>query len=386
MRAQWKNRFANQGRSPYLLKMNAEYQEQSTERRFIPSFRSVVVLLMLISFSQIAHAEDFRKVVQLTGYWKFSVGDYEAWSDPNYDDSGWDEIRVPGKWEDQGYQDYNGYAWYRKKFKMYDISASTPIYLYLGRIDDADEVYLNGKLLGRSGSFPPQYITAYNQERKYYIPREYLNFNGVNTIAVRIYDEFREGGIIDNPAGIYVDESYRDLDLIFPGRWKFHLGDNSQWKSPSYDDSSWELINVPSAWEQEGYPGYDGYAWYRLNFSIPAELRNEKLYVVLGKIDDEDHVYLNGHLIGSVFDLPKDGDYRRKGYEYNARRVYAIPADLIRKNGENVLAVRVYDGQIRGGIYEGPLGLMTYESYRSYQRKHQSSQPFIDYLIDILDD
>jgi hypothetical protein len=343
------------------------------------------VLLIFMMIPLQLNAEELRKLVQLPGYWKFSVGDYAEWANPKFDDSGWDEIRVPGKWEDSGYEDYNGFAWYRVNFKMVETSGNGIIYLILGRIDDVNEVYLNGKLLGRSGSFPPNYRTAYTEKRKYSIPREYLNFNQINTLAVRVYDSYLEGGIIDDPAGIYMDEDYTFLDLDLSGKWKFHLGDNKQWRQTDFDDAFWSEIRVPSEWEHEGYPDYDGYAWYRKEFRLPSKLRNmNDLYLALGKIDDYDNVYLNGVSIGNVFDLDKDGEYKRRGYEYNARRVYKIPENLLKEEGTNVLAVRVYDEVWRGGIYEGPIGIMTEEKCKEYRKKHYANQSFWDYIIDEL--
>ncbi len=78
----------------------------------------------------------------------------------------------------------------------------------------------------------------------------------------------------------------------------------------------------------------------------------------------------------------KYGEYKRKGYEYNARRVYKIPGGLLKSNGRNVIAVRVYDSKFRGGIYEGPIGFMTEENYEKYRRKHYGNRTFWDYVID----
>ena len=341
------------------------------------------ILFQMVLFStQKASAEDLTRIISLTGSWKFSVGDNSNWSDPGFNDSNWDVINVPGKWEDNGYSEYNGYAWYRKKFTLQTISDNTPVYLVFGRIDDADEVYLNGRKIGMSGNFPPDFISAYNERRKYNIPREYINFNGTNTLAVRVYDSYLEGGIINGPVGIYIDEDYNFLDLDLSGQWKFHLGDNKQWKSPSFDDGLWPKINVPSEWEHEGYVNYDGYAWYRTKFRVPSDLKNQTLYLVLGKIDDYDYVYLNDKLIGNVFELDKDGEYRRKGYEYNARRIYKIPTEALNQNGDNTIAIRVFDGRIRGGIYEGPIGLMTESNCRQYRRKHYENQSFWDFIVE----
>jgi sialate O-acetylesterase len=191
-----------------------------------------------------------------------------------------------------------------------------------------------------------------------------------------------EGGIVDGPTGLYYDVDNELLDVNLTGRWKIHTGDNKDWKSRDFDDKEWKRINVPSDWENEGLDNYDGYAWYRVNFRVPQNLGARDLYLVLGKIDDIDDVYLNGKFIGNVYDLRKDGEYKRRGWEYNARRIYKIQDDLLDRDGINTLAVRVYDTHERGGIYEGPVGIMSAENYREYRNKHYTNQSFWDYVFD----
>jgi sialate O-acetylesterase len=350
-------------------------------------FWHLTFIILAVMNSITVCAEDLRKVISLAGYWRFSIGDDDRWASPAYDDAHWDQISVPDRWENQGYNEYNGYAWYRKKFKLGDMPDNSTMYLMLGRIDDADIVYLNGKVLGKSGGFPPNFVTAYDRVRKYIIPSGVLKEDAENLISVKVYDTFLDGGIVDGPIGIYSDADYDFLSLDLSRRWKFHTGDNKDWKSPDFKDEGWKSINVPSAWENEGYENYDGYAWYRLRFTSPQNFITGELYLSLGKIDDVDDVYLNGKHIGNVYDLKKDAEYRRSGWEYNARRIYKIPAGLLNLNGKNTIAIRVYDGQLQGGIYEGPVGIMTSENYRRYRNKYYTNQSFWDYLFDkIYDD
>ncbi|HZY26449.1 MAG TPA: beta galactosidase jelly roll domain-containing protein, partial [Bacteroidales bacterium] len=117
---------------------------------------------------------------------------------------------------------------------------------------------------------------------------------------------------------------------------------------------------------------YDGYAWYRLKFTVPQNLSKEELYLSLGKIDDIDDVYLNGEHVGNVYDLRKKSYWGNSGGEYNVRRTYKIREGLLNRNGSNTIAVRVYDGQGLGGIYEGPIGIMTADNYHIYKKKHHS--------------
>lgn len=332
-------------------------------------FLAFFMILSILSIS--VKAEDLRKIVSLSGYWKFSIGDDSKWANPSYDDSGWDQISVPGKWEDQGYNDYNGYAWYRKTFKVNGIPANTTIYLMMGRIDDADVVYLNGKEVGRNGTFPPNFVTAYDRIRKYIIPADYLKEGSDNVISVKVYDTYGDGGIVDGPAGIYYDEDNELLSLNLNGSWKFQTGDNKSWKAPEYNDEAWKTINVPATWESQGYEDYDGYAWYRLKFTLPHDFNKGELYLSLGKIDDIDDVYLNGEHIGNVYDLRKRA-YYNSNWEWTIPRTYKIREGLLNRNGSNTIAVRVYDGQGLGGIYEGPIGIMTADNYHIYKKKHHS--------------
>ena len=73
-------------------------------------------------------------------------------------------------WENQGFPGYDGYAWYRKTFPTPRRYRDHQLYLHLGYIDDVDEVYLNGNLVGYKGDFPPWYDSAFNIFRQYIIP------------------------------------------------------------------------------------------------------------------------------------------------------------------------------------------------------------------------
>lgn len=349
------------------------------------NYKLFVLFVLFVLMAVSVRAEDLRKIASLSGSWKFSIGDDSKWANPEFNDSDWDQIDVPGNWEDQGYRDYNGYAWYRKKFSVHELPSNSTLYLLLGRIDDADEVFLNGKQIGKSGKFPPDFLTAYDRDRKYVIPAELLKQNGDNVLSVKVYDSYMTGGITDGPIGIYVDADIDLLDLNLSGNWKFHTGNDRSWKSPEFNDSEWKTINVPSYWENEGYEDYDGYAWYRLEFKIPQNFSGGDLYLSLGKIDDIDDVYLNGELIGNVYDLRRNTFSRGTGWEYNMRRIYKIHDGLLKKNGSNIIAVKVYDGQGLGGIYEGPIGIMSAENAKKYKNKHHNDNgysSFWEYMYD----
>ena len=323
-----------------------------------------------------AVAADYKTLVNLAGYWKFNLGDDKKWSGSKFDDKNWDNIRVPADWERQGYMGYDGYAWYRRKVFIPSVDKDRTIMLIVSNIDDIDEIYFNDHLVGHLGLFPPSYSTAYGWERRYLLPVEYVNQDGDNTIAVRVYDDGGEGGIIGDKVRICLDADEDYLTLNLAGDWKFKLFDKKVWKEADFDDTNWSVIKVPGYWESQGYFNYDGYAWYRKSFVFPKELENKKAFLVLGKIDDEDEVYLNGKKIGETSMLEGrhgffegDENWWGNSNDYRLDRIYDIPNDVIKK-GNNVIAVRVYDSGIGGGIYEGPIGLMDQDNVKVYKKKH----------------
>lgn len=307
----------------------------------------------------------------LSGNWKFSIGINEKWASQGFDDSGWESIRVPASWEDQGFYGYNGYGFYRKDVTVPSSFKGRMLYLVLGYIDDVDEVYFNGHKIGSTGSFPPKYTSAYNAERKYYLPEEYIHFDAQNVIAVKVYDSQQEGGIVGGNIGIYGGKMAVNLSVNLQSAWKFKTGDDMKRKDPDYDDSAWDKLFVPGNWEDQGYRNYDGMAWYRKSFVLKTLPVNDKVILLLGKIDDIDQVYINGTLVGSTGKFSPKPELM--GMEWEALRGYYIPDGVLKKDQKNVIAIRVYDEWGNGGIYEGPVGLITQTKYVEYWKSIKKS-------------
>lgn len=138
---------------------------------------------------------------------------------------------------------------------------------------------------------------------------------------------------------------------------RFSTGDDLAWKDKDFNDTPWKTIRTDQIWENQGVSGYNGYAWYRIHFDLPSSLLEksylkEQLHIYLSKIDDADETYLNGKLIGKTGSFPDSPS----GYSssYNSPREYflSVKDPALRWDQENVLAIRVYDGNGNGGIYE----------------------------------
>ncbi|MDX1741305.1 MAG: beta galactosidase jelly roll domain-containing protein, partial [Rhodothermales bacterium] len=270
---------------------------------------------------------DEASFVDLSGAWQFRTGDDLNWKLPSTSQGQWDLIDVPDSWESRGHPDLDGFAWYRRAFKLpQDFGEGATVVLHLGKIDDVDEVYLNGVFVGATGGMPPAYYSAYDAVREYTLPPGALDANGENIVAVRIFDNGGFGGIVDGRVGL---SEIGDLepDLVrLDGMWSFRTGDDPSWSQVDVGKEGWTSITVPGNWEPQGYRDYDGYAWYRKEFFLPARPEPTHFVLRLGKIDDLDVAYMNGVEVG------RTGAMGRAGISDNdwlTDREYRVPATVL---------------------------------------------------------
>jgi sialate O-acetylesterase len=335
-----------------------------------------LLLIVLISYGCIENHyppppprnETEKLVLDLSGRWKFSLGDDQRWKDEKFDDKNWEKIYVPSSWENQGFHGYDGFAWYRNSFKLTSDLKDKDIYLVLGYVDDVDQTFINGNLIGLSGGFPPNYRTAFNAFRKYYIPKEFLNKDADNIISVRVFDAELDGGILSGKIGLYTYEGGFEPDVNLSGIWDFKTGDDSSFLKNNFVDLKTDKLMVPAHWDVQGYQDFDGFGWYRKSFYLPKELDGESMILLMGKIDDIDQTFVNGILVGStgLWNFQNIPTEFNKNEEYRISRVYSVPQKLLRFGETNTIVVRVYDGFRDGGIYDGPVGLIKQSNYKKY--------------------
>ena len=147
------------------------------------------------------------RLAELPLTWRFRPGDDPAWSAPDLDDSGWTTIAAGAPWERQGNEGLDGFAWYRAAFTAPRRAPAGPLALELGRVDDADETFVNGVRVGATGTVPPAYGSAWQAYRRYAVPREAIRWGRDNVVAVRVYDG-------DGPGGWYSFRRDRPPSLI----------------------------------------------------------------------------------------------------------------------------------------------------------------------------
>jgi len=136
-----------------------------------------------------------------------------VWANEKIDASKWMKLTVPSTWESQGYDGFDGIAWYRSTFDLTEAEAKDKISLALGKIDDSDITWVNGQKVG-------EMIQSWNEQRLYKVPSEILK-TGKNTIAIRVEDTGGGGGIHGDAASIYVKTNAQKIALA--GEWDFRL-------------------------------------------------------------------------------------------------------------------------------------------------------------------
>jgi cephalosporin-C deacetylase-like acetyl esterase len=134
--------------------------------------------------------------------WKFHAGEGvdSLWTTVAYNDAAWQEVTTDNFLQEQIAVRSTGFGWYRKVISLSDSLQSAvrkkgAVMLHLGRLVSADEVYVNGTLVGKTGGFPHDYKGYNESERHYLVPADVLNIDGANLIAVKFFD-WNTGGFL----------------------------------------------------------------------------------------------------------------------------------------------------------------------------------------------
>jgi hypothetical protein len=136
------------------------------------------------------------------------------------------------------------------------------------------------------------------------------------------------------------------------GPWRFHTGDDPAWAQPDFNDSAWSTMDLTPpkgsydpysggsgfvpGWTARGFPGYSGFAWYRLRVSLRDPVGGGLALKMPDNVDDAYQVFANGQLIGAF------GRFSGNGVtHYIAQpRALTLPAGI--GSGPLTIAVRMW--------------------------------------------
>jgi len=109
-----------------------------------------------------------------------------------------------------------------------------------------------------------------------------------------------------------------------------------EWFLEDLNDRDWEEMEVPGFWANEKPGEVNVVVWFRKKVNVPKSMVGKEARLWLGRLVDQDHVYVNGEFAGTT------------GYQYPPRK-YSLPENLL-KEGENTIAVRLINEQGQGGF------------------------------------
>jgi hypothetical protein len=109
----------------------------------------VNVLLFLLCAGGLAaqpiEIQGLGSAAPLNGIWKQKLGDNPAWADPAFDDSAWAAISMPRP----ATPGARGITWHRIHLSLPE--SSDPLFVMIGPLFPAYEIYANGRAIGRFG-------------------------------------------------------------------------------------------------------------------------------------------------------------------------------------------------------------------------------------------
>ena len=252
------------------------------------------------------------------------------------------------------------FGWYACEFNMPEPLHGMDLIADLGIIDDSDETFVNGTMVGAIGKFPFGY--AMQTERLYHIPATFKLER--NFMAVHVWNHWGVGGFFGPPvlkASLWRSSTnwnvafLGDKDVPYAGLNTAESLDEAVSLISDYDRLPWKNFARPSRQSSEW--SESSYALFKVSFTLAVDITPRRfgmprrfaspVVLDVGPVFDVAAFFLNGRRIGLVGRFPENGS---PGFTETAQRGRLIvPPDAWSKDGNNELAAIVYRERGRGG-------------------------------------
>jgi len=163
----------------------------------------------------------------------------------------WHTMSVPGYWADQAPGFMNGVVWLKKAVVLKKDYTGKTARLVLGRMVDADSVFVNGSFVGN---------TTYLYPRRRYDFMGSILKAGINTITIRLVNQSGKGGFVpDKPYALVMGED----SVLLAGRWKYKVGAATP-PAPGQTFIRWGPSGLYNAMLTPAFSyGIKGFIWYQ---------------------------------------------------------------------------------------------------------------------------
>jgi sialate O-acetylesterase len=130
-------------------------------------------------------------------------------------DSTWNDMTLPTLWEKTELGNFDGAIWFRHTIEIPSNWIGKSLVLHLGPIDDMDETYANGILVGRTLQ-----QGFWQTNRIYSIPDSMVH-GSILRIAVRVIDNQGGGGIWGDQNSMFLSCDSSEQTISLAGNWKY---------------------------------------------------------------------------------------------------------------------------------------------------------------------
>ncbi|MGV8092976.1 MAG: sialate O-acetylesterase [Mangrovibacterium sp.] len=134
-----------------------------------------------------------------------------VWASPDFDDSGWSNMSLPGLWEER-LDGFDGIVWFRKTVELPASMRGKELTVSLAAIDDNDLTFCNGEIIGSTN--------GYDKSRVYKIPGR-LTKIGRLQLCIWVLDTGGGGGVYGDETKLFLAQGKEKISLA--GKWKYKV-------------------------------------------------------------------------------------------------------------------------------------------------------------------
>ena len=180
------------------------------------------------------------------------------------------------------------------------------------------------------GSFGAQTILSDQIHGTLYVKNKRKRQIDLPKFIRRTQMELAESDPVNN-----LNKKYSEMKILdITKQWRF-LPDAAEGENvfaPTFDDSSWKIIDGGNWLQKQGYANYHGLSWYRKTVTLPQILPTQKAELFFDGVDGTAMIYVNGKKVGEHF-VAKDYTGWDAPFSFDITRVL--------QTGENVIAIQV---------------------------------------------
>jgi sialate O-acetylesterase len=146
--------------------------------------------------------------------WDNYKTDDTNWQSEKTSDANWISVPFPGDFDKALLPRFDGTVWFRTFIDLPENVAPNDITLHLGKIDDADETFINGEKIGATNNL--------NVVRNYTVSSKLLK-PGRNLLAIKLTDYWETGGFVSPTDQIFIEGTNGFKLPLINQTWKMNI-------------------------------------------------------------------------------------------------------------------------------------------------------------------